>query len=121
MLTAAYIVIALTAAYLATGLMVGLIFVLGPIERREPGSRGSYAFRALLLPGMALLWPLVLKHWQTAPPTTVNVRHDRRHGGAWFVVALMLLLVLAAALAQRASVPREPGSIRIGNAGGFQT
>ncbi len=114
MLTAAYIVIALAAAYLATGLIVGSIFLLGPIERREPGSRGSYAFRALLLPGMALLWPLVLKRWQTPAPTTGNLGHGRRHGAAWIVVTLMLLLVLAAAFAQRGSMPRDFAPIRLG-------
>lgn len=114
MLIAAYIVVAVAVAYLATGIAVGLVFLLGPIEQREPGSRGSYAFRALLLPGMALLWPLVLHRWRAPAGPQANLRHRRWHGGAWLVAAVVLALVLVAALAQRGPAPPEPSSIRIG-------
>jgi hypothetical protein len=32
----------------------------------SPASTGAYAFRPLLLPGLALLWPLVLWRWRRA-------------------------------------------------------
>ena len=34
------------------------------IEAIDPVARGAYAFRPLLLPGLALLWPLVLRRWR---------------------------------------------------------
>lgn len=49
--------------YLAAGLVVAAVFLIFGIERVEPGSRGSYAFRPLLVPGLCLLWPLVLWRW----------------------------------------------------------
>ena len=47
-------------AWLAVGLIVGLWFVLYVVGRIDHAARGAYAFRPLLLPGVALLWPFVL-------------------------------------------------------------
>ena len=46
--------------WLATGLVVGLWFVLYAVGRIDHAAHGAYAFRPLLLPGVALLWPFVL-------------------------------------------------------------
>jgi len=59
----ATIVLAVTGAYAATGVLVGLAFLLFGLARLAPAARGAYAFRPLLLPGLALLWPLVLRRW----------------------------------------------------------
>ena len=61
---AARILLALGAAYGAAGLVVALRFLSRDIERATPAARGAHAFRPLLLPGLILLWPLVL--WRTA-------------------------------------------------------
>ena len=47
-------------AYAALGAAVALAFLTFGIERVDPAARGAYAFRPLLLPGLVLLWPLVL-------------------------------------------------------------
>lgn len=47
-------------AYAVIGLVVGVAFLLFGIDRADPAARGAYAFRPLLLPGLALLWPLVV-------------------------------------------------------------
>lgn len=60
---AAFIVMA-CQAWLAIGLIVGLWFALFAIGRIDPAARGAYAFRPLLLPGLALLWPFVLWRWR---------------------------------------------------------
>ncbi|NKC31451.1 hypothetical protein [Falsiroseomonas selenitidurans] len=49
--------------YAAIGVGVGLAFLLFGLERFSPAAAGSYAHRALLLPGLALLWPLVAWRW----------------------------------------------------------
>jgi len=49
--------------YLYIGLAVAGLFLIVGIERVEPGARGAYAFRPLLIPGLCLLWPLVLYRW----------------------------------------------------------
>lgn len=50
-------------AYGAIGCVVALAFLLVGIDRVDPAANGAYAFRPLLLPGIMLLWPLVLLRW----------------------------------------------------------
>lgn len=56
--------VALVKYYLAAGFAVAAVFLAFGIERVEPGARGSYAFRPLLVPGLCVLWPLVLWRWR---------------------------------------------------------
>lgn len=51
------------SGYLMLGLGVALLFVVFGMEQVEPHSRGSFGFRPLLIPGLTLLWPLVLSRW----------------------------------------------------------
>lgn len=60
---ATYIVLA-CQVWLAIGLVVGLWFTLFAIGRIDPAARGAYAFRPLLLPGLMLLWPVVIWRWR---------------------------------------------------------
>ena len=52
--------------YAAVGLGVAVAFLIAGIERLDPAARGAYAFRPLLLPGLATLWPLVAWRWWRA-------------------------------------------------------
>jgi hypothetical protein len=49
--------------YGGIGGVVALGFVLVGIDRVDPAARGAYLVRPLLLPGLTLLWPLVLVRW----------------------------------------------------------
>jgi len=49
--------------WLAIGIVVGVAFLFLGIGRVDASARGSYAFRPLLLPGLALLWPIVILRW----------------------------------------------------------
>lgn len=49
--------------YCLIGLVVAIPFLLIGIDRIEPSARGSYTFRPLLLPGIALIWPIVIYRW----------------------------------------------------------
>ena len=51
-------------AYAALGAAVALAFLTVGIERVDPAARGAHAFRPLLVPGLVLLWPLVLWRWR---------------------------------------------------------
>ena len=59
----AQFIVALGQAWLTTGAIVGMAFLLFGIERLDSSARGAYGFRPLLLPGLALLWPYVLLRW----------------------------------------------------------
>lgn len=62
----AYAINWLAALYGGIGLAIGLAFLWKGIERVDHGARGAYAFRPLLLPGLAILWPLVAARWLAA-------------------------------------------------------
>ncbi|MBO6508616.1 hypothetical protein [Roseibium sp.] len=49
--------------YLMAGGVVAALFLVIGVDRVEPSARGSYAFRPLLIPGICLIWPLVLYRW----------------------------------------------------------
>src|SRR6056297_348680 len=55
--------ILLAKAYAIVGGVVAAAFILFGMDRVDPASRGSYAFRPLVVPGAVLLWPLVLWRW----------------------------------------------------------
>lgn len=59
------------AAYAAIGAVFGLAFVLRAASRIDPAAEGMpWSARALILPGVAALWPLMLCKWlrQNEPP-----------------------------------------------------
>ncbi|WP_422384123.1 hypothetical protein [Roseibium album] len=49
--------------YLMAGGVVAALFLVIGIDHVEPSAHGSYAFRPLLIPGICLIWPLVLYRW----------------------------------------------------------
>jgi hypothetical protein len=50
-------------AYALIGAIVAFAFILWGVDRVDPAARHAIAFRPLLLPGAALLWPVVLARW----------------------------------------------------------
>jgi hypothetical protein len=52
------------AAYAAIGLLFAAAFLPAGISQVDPASKGSgIGFRLIILPGVAALWPLMLKRW----------------------------------------------------------
>lgn len=52
------------AAYALAGLVFAICFVTVGVTQLDPSARGtSWAFRALILPGSAALWPLLVAKW----------------------------------------------------------
>jgi hypothetical protein len=49
--------------YGGIGFAVALAFVLFGIDRVDAAARGAYAVRPLLVPGLVILWPIVLIRW----------------------------------------------------------
>jgi uncharacterized membrane protein len=45
------------------GALVALVFLTIGIDRIDEDARGAYVFRPLLIPGVLLIWPLVLWRW----------------------------------------------------------
>jgi hypothetical protein len=48
------------AVYAVLGLLFGIFFVTALVQRMDPAAKGAgLAFRLMILPGTALLWPLL--------------------------------------------------------------
>ena len=58
-------IVQIVTVYLAVGVVVGVAFLFLGVDRVDPAARGAYAFRPLLLPGLTLLWPLVIFRWRS--------------------------------------------------------
>jgi hypothetical protein len=54
----------LAFGYVCCGGAVAVAFLAFGVDRIDPSARGSYPFRPLLVPGLVLLWPVVLVMWR---------------------------------------------------------
>ena len=104
---AAEILVGITVIYLAIGLIFGLIFAaVGWNRVTASDATGTLAFRVVLIPGSALLWPWLLARWITrswrAKIRIVNVDTLRRRALLfWIVLVPIAAVVLVAAILMR--------------------
>ena len=50
--------------YAAIGLIFAIAFAARGVDRIDPAAHGSTrGFRLVIIPGVAALWPLLLKRW----------------------------------------------------------
>lgn len=118
MLTVATFIIGLGGAYVLTGAVVSVAYVVFQIDRRDPAARGTFAFRPLLLPGLILLWPLVMARWNRDRDAPSSISFQRIHKPAhrliWMGLPIFLVVIMIAAWSLRQhTIPASP-SIRIG-------
>ncbi len=75
----AHTIVDAVALYLAVGAVFALPFVVVGVGRVDPDARhGTFGFRVLILPGVVLLWPLLLTRWmQRGGPPEERTPHKR--------------------------------------------
>jgi membrane protein implicated in regulation of membrane protease activity len=82
MIAAAFLI--LLAVYFAAGIFFAVPFVMFGARKIDPhAAHGSWGFRLLIFPGVAALWPLLLRRWLKGihePPEECNAH--RRAAGA---------------------------------------
>jgi hypothetical protein len=61
----AFVLVLVVELYAVTGIAVAVVFLTIGIGRVDKAARHAYVFRLLLIPGVVLLWPLVLTRWLT--------------------------------------------------------
>ncbi|MDU8943756.1 hypothetical protein [Ovoidimarina sediminis] len=59
-MSGAALLVGIAEWWLILGAVVAAVFLLFGIDRVDEDARGAYAFRPLLVPGVLLIWPLVL-------------------------------------------------------------
>ncbi len=97
--------------YGGIGAVVAAWFVFLRIERDDAMARGAYAFRPLLVPGLVMLWPLVL--WRATSVTGAARSFRRGHLAIWACLAVLLPLVVLGSLALRQNGPTEAPPLRL--------
>lgn len=75
-MTIAEWIVNLAMIYAAVGVLFAVAFLIFGIGRMDSATKGSpVTFRLLILPGIAALWPILLKRWlngQAHPPVEKN-------------------------------------------------
>ncbi|MBN8644111.1 MAG: hypothetical protein J0L61_02590 [Planctomycetes bacterium] len=96
------------AAYLGVSVAFGVAFAFRGAASIDPAARGApLSFRLLIVPGAALLWPVLARRWargSDAPPPAGLMRPLRnRHLALWAVLGPVSVgvLVLCVWLAAR--------------------
>ena len=108
----------LATIWLYVGGAVAVVFLLYGIDRVSEDARGAYLFRPLLVPGVLLLWPLVLWRWfrleHGASPLAGRYRPVRdAHARVWIVLAVLIPLTLVTALLVRQEPPLTDAAVRL--------
>jgi len=109
----------ITAAtwYAYAGLAVAAVFLTWGVGRVEPNARGAWAFRALIVPGVVLLWPVVLARWAVLERGWDEARRHRpprrAQEAAALALAIALPAIIALALALRQDGPFERPAIQL--------
>ncbi len=59
----AEIIILIAQIYCVIGFIVAVVFITVGLGRVERAARKAYLFRLQILPGLILLWPIVIVRW----------------------------------------------------------
>ena len=62
-MSAAETIVTLAQYWLIAGAVVAALFLTLGIDQIDEDARGAYIFRPLLIPGVMLIWPLVILRW----------------------------------------------------------
>ncbi len=107
----------IAGGYAVIGLCTAAVFLFHGIDRVDANARGAWAFRPLLVPGLVLIWPLVLwRWWRLVRGETLARRHRpprRVQDRLALVLALLVPLILAAALLAKQDGPYERPAVMI--------
>jgi uncharacterized membrane protein len=108
----------LATIWLYVGGAVAVAFLFVGIDRVSEDARGAYLFRPLLVPGVVLLWPLVLWRWlQLERGTSLHANRYRplreAHARVWMVLAILIPLILITGLTIRQPVPTTGAAVRL--------
>ncbi|MCY4304038.1 MAG: hypothetical protein OXC62_04535 [Aestuariivita sp.] len=89
----------LIQVWLGVGALVAGAFLLIGIGQVDEDAHGAFAFRPLLIPGILVIWPLVIWRWWVVSTGRDINRHikaapRRSHG----IVTILLMIILVGTL-----------------------
>ena len=98
--------------WLTIGVFVAVVFLTFGVDRIDEDARGAYVFRPLLVPGILLIWPLVLWRWfRLETGSGLEPARYRPVRSAHFITSIVMAALIAAVifigLSQRQSWPSD--------------
>lgn len=109
-MTAAATILMLAKLWLWAGALVAAAFLLVGLGRIDEDARDTFVFRILLVPGVLLIWPLVLWRWvrlERGEPFMGRYRPPRAHDVAAAVMSVAIVAALALSYTARQDWPAE--------------
>lgn len=94
------------------GAAVALVFLTVGIDRIDEDARGAYVFRALLIPGILVIWPLVLWRWYIYETGVEKWQHRydpprKSHFAVGLILPVGICLIILAGLSVRQTWPAD--------------
>ncbi len=114
----AELVLMLGRWWLYAGAAVAFVFLTIGIDRIDENARGSYIFRPLLVPGVLLIWPVVLWRWlrleQNNEDPQARYKPVRKaHKSVWLVLGVVIPLLFVTALLIKQTWPTNAPAIQL--------
>ena len=116
-------VVTFAEGWLAIGALVAIAFLVFGLDKVEANAQGGYVFRVLILPGLVLLWPVVLWRWRVAHQSSEDwhQRHSpQRTRAGWFGIMLavaVFLILITAVIVRPGQTPPAPVKIGVLSSG----
>ena len=104
------------------GAVVALVFLTFGMDKLDEDARGAYVFRPLLVPGVLLIWPMVLWRWYIlAGGKDVWSRRyrPRRATHQWvaLITPVAIVLIIVTGLSLRQTWPADIAPVQLTEAG----
>ncbi|MEM6374169.1 MAG: hypothetical protein AAF727_15535 [Pseudomonadota bacterium] len=104
--------------WLIIGALVAAVFLTIGMDRIDEDARGAYIFRPLLIPGVLLIWPLVLwRWWQIETETAGWAPHYRAvrggYGLAVITMSIAIVAIVVAGLSVRQTWPADAAPVQL--------
>lgn len=100
------------------GAAVAVLFLTIGIDRVDEDARGTYLFRLLLVPGILLIWPLVLWRWWQIESKAASwlPRYQplrASYGPAVWMMSIAILCFALAGLSVRQEWPSDVAPVQL--------
>ena len=111
-------IVMICSFYLYAGAAVAAVFLLFGMGQIDENAQGAWIFRPLLIPGVLLIWPLVLWRWWQIETDSAGwagrFRPIRKgHQLAAVLLAVGLIAALWLGLSQRQSWPADIAPVQL--------
>lgn len=118
----AELILLLVKLWGGVGAIVALAFLSFGIDRLDEDARGAYVFRLLIVPGVLLIWPLVLWRWYIladGKDEWAKRYQPKRNSHNLFALVMPVLIVgiIAAGLSVRQTWPVDVAPVQLSEPG----